>query len=159
MTTPNSTPDWDSAETLEGLDILDKSQLKDVPFRITGCMFQENKEGISICYIDGERKEDSYEFTFLDSSSGVRQQLVKYLTDKGKDAALDTGEYVELNLFAPNGLRVSEYMVDERGPNGQPIKGKQRAAKTYYLTTSGRRTVRSEAAAKAAAPKRGTTAK
>ncbi len=145
MTTPNLPTDWSDAEVLEGLDILDKSQLVGVPLRITGCIFQPSNQGVSICYIDAER-EDGYAFTFLDSSTGVRAQLVKRLTEKGLDAAVQTGEYVELNLVAPNGLRLSTYMIDEKGPNGQPLRGKQREAKTYYLTTSGRRTAREQAA-------------
>lgn len=134
----NNVTSWDTAETLEGLDIVDKATLLDTPFRITGVEFKENNQGVRICYIDAENK-DGNEFTFLDSSTGVCAQLTKYLTDNGRDAGIETGEYIECNLVAPSGLRVSEYDVPERGPNGQEIRGKFRRAKTYYLTTNGRR--------------------
>jgi hypothetical protein len=146
MATQNA---WDSADQLDGLDLIDKSNLIDIPFRITGLYFQENNSGVSICYIDGERQDRST-FTFSDSSTGVRAQLVQYLTSKGLDAVVETGDYQEISLVAPSGLRVSEYEIGDRG---RP--GKTRMAKTYYLTTSGRR-----AAAKGAektAPQKRTT--
>jgi hypothetical protein len=148
---------WETEEVLDGLDILDKSQLVDVPLRILGCAFKPNNENVSICYIDAERS-DGYAFTFLDSSTGVRAQIVKYLSDKGLDAAVDSGEYVEFKLVAPQGLRLSEYEIPVKAPNGQPIPGKVRLARTYYLTTSGKRGARGKASdTTAAAPKQAAT--
>lgn len=158
MATQNTTPAnaWDSADQLDGLDILDKAQLIDVPFRITGVQFSESNTGALIAYIDAE-KQDGEEFTFLDSSTGVKAQLTAYLTGRGLDACVESGDYQELSLVAPNGLRVSEYDVPERSPNGQEIRGKFRKAKTFYLTTSGRRNARKSAPA--AAPAKRPTAK
>lgn len=136
---------WQNDEVLEGLDIVDKSKLTDVPFRVLGCVFKSNNEGVSICYIDAERA-DGYQFTFLDSSTGVRAQIVKYLTEKGMDAAVSNeGEYVEFKLVAPEGLRLSEYDIPVRLPNGNPVPGKFRQARTYYLTTNGERGARGQA--------------
>lgn len=149
---------WENEEVLEGLDILDKSQLVDVPFRILGCAFKSNNEGVSICYIDAERT-DGYQFTFLDSSTGVRAQLVKYLTDKGLDAAVENGEYQEFRLVAPQGLRLSEYEIPVRAPNGNPVPGRTRTARTYYLTTSGTRGARGKAATTTTTTSKRTTAK
>jgi len=149
---------WQNDEVLDGLDILDKQQLIGTPFRILGCVFQSNNDGISICYIDAERA-DGYTFTFLDASTGVRAQIVSYLTGKGLDAGLDTGEYIDFKLVVPNGLRVSEYEVPQKGPNGQQIGTRTRMARTYYLTTNGQRGAAGKASSKPAAQKRTTAAK
>lgn len=141
---------WNTAEALDGLDLLDKSHLIDVPFRIFSVMFVEGNNGVRRVEVDAE-KQDGETFTFQDSSTGVKAQLEQYLTSKGIDAV--DGEPVELNLIAPNGLRLSEYDVPERGPNGQEIRGRFRKAKTYYLTTSGKR-----AAVKATTPAKRTPA-
>lgn len=135
MVTQNA---WDYADQLDGLDLLDKSQLLDIPFRITSVRFVEGNNGIRRVEVDAE-KRDGETFTFQDSSTGVKTQIEQFLAAKGLDAAIETGEPIEMNLVAPNGLRVSEYQVPERGPNGQEIRGRFRQAKTYYLTTSGRR--------------------
>jgi len=145
---------WDSADEIEGLDLLDKSHLVEVPFRITSVRFVEGNNGVRRVEVDAENQEGNT-FTFQDSSTGVKTQIEQYLALKGLDAAIETGEPVEINLIARNGLRVSKYMVPEKGPNGQDIRGRYREARTYYLTTSGRRAP----AAKPAPAKRAPTAK
>lgn len=139
MTSSINNTKWHDADQLDGLDILDKSHLVDEPFRIFSVRFIENKDGIRRVEIDAE-KLSGETFTFQDSSTGVKTQIEQYLASKGLDAAIDSGEPVDISLVAPNGLRVSEYEVPERGANGQEIRGRFRKAKTYYLTTSGRRT-------------------
>lgn len=160
MANANTVPgNWSNDDVVEGLDILDKAELVNVPFRINGCVFTTNNDNVSICYIDAENAS-GYEFTFIDSSTGVRAQIVKYLTDKGLDAGIESGEYIEFKLVAPQGLRLSEYEVPVRGTNGQAIAGKNRMARTYYLTANGTRGARGKAkeAAPKAAPKAARTA-
>jgi hypothetical protein len=157
MTTPLPS-EWEGSDVLDGLDILDKSQLVGVPFRTFGCAFKPNNEGVSICYIDAHRA-DGYAFTFLDSSTGVRAQVVKYLTEKGLDSVVESGEYADFQLVAPDGLRVSEYDVPIKSPNGQPIPGKTRQARTYYMTTNGKRGARGKATTPTTTQKRTPTAK
>jgi hypothetical protein len=150
--TNNVPASWSEDDIVEGLDILDKAELLDTPFRILGAVFKANNDGISICYLDAERS-DGTQFTFLDSSTGVRAQVLDYLKGKGLDAGVDTEEYIEFRLVAPNGLRKSEYDTPVRGANGQPIPGKFRHATTYYLTTSGQRNARSHSKPVETAPK------
>jgi hypothetical protein len=130
---------WSDAEVLDGLTIVDKADLIGVPFRITGVAFRMNAREVSIVEIDAERVDGST-FTFADSSTGVRRQIVELLNSKGKEANDVTGEYHSLNVVAPEGVRVSEFMITDQET------GKQRAAKTYYLTTSGKRAVATPAA-------------
>ena len=141
MTLPTS---WNDAAVLDGLDIEDKSKLVGLPFLITGCEFKPNRDNISIVYVDAEWP-GGQGFTFTDSSTGVRAQLVAYLTALGKDAVVDSGEYVSIRLVSPNGLRVSEYPITRPAPGGSQRRGETVMAKTYYLTTSGRRAGREQA--------------
>lgn len=138
MATENTMSIWDSAEELDGLNIADKTTLLGLPFVITGVSFRETNQGVRMVEVDVVTLE-SDEYTFTDSSTGVKAQLEAYLKTKGLDAGIDTGELIPLALKAPEGLRVSEYEVPERGPNGQEIRGRMRKARTFYLTTSGKR--------------------
>lgn len=132
---PTSTPrlpqDWQDTEQLDGLEVVDKAQLLEVPFRITSLYFETNQRGVSFVYVDAE-DADSNGFTFNDSSSGVRQQLVSYLIKSEQDSAVESGEVVKMNLVIPKGLRVSNFTVKDD-------HGRDKAARTYYLTTSGKR--------------------
>jgi len=135
MTNPNNTA-WSEAEVLEGLDMLDKAELEGKPFLIVGVEFKPNNAGVSIAYIDGEYR-DGTGFTFHDSSTGVRAQLVKFLASKSLDHIVESGEYAEIRLVAPAGLRCSHYTVDRPNPNGRGTVTIQ--GKTYYITTNGER--------------------
>ena len=141
MTLPTS---WNDAAVLDGLDIEDKSKLVGLPFLITGCEFKMNRDNVSIAYIDAEWP-DGQGFTFTDSSTGVRAQLVAYLASLNMDHVVDTGEYAKVRLVSPNGLRVSEYEITRPVPGGSQRRGEKVLAKTYYLTTSGRRAGREQA--------------
>lgn len=145
MTLPNA---WQNADILDGLDIEDKSKLVGVPFLITGCQFKPSNDNVNICYVDGEYV-DGTGFTFTDSSTGVRAQLIAYLAEKKQDHIVDSGEYLSFRIVAPNGLRVSEYDRPIRtgaGPvTSQALRQQPQKVKTYYLTTSGRRAAREEA--------------
>lgn len=155
----NLPPAWQNDDIVEGLDTIDKSQLIDVPFRILGCTFSNNDKGVNTCFIDAERV-DGTQFTFTDSSTGVRAQVVAYLTDKSMDHVVESGEYAEFRLIAPRGLRVSNYEREVRGANGQIIPGRTAPARTYYLTTNGERGARSKSKPSAApVAKRAQTAK
>ncbi len=123
--------EWQNADQLDGFDLIDKSNLVGVPFRISSVRFDQNAAGVSYVYCDAENAIGDT-FTFNDSSSGVRAQIVAFLSSRDMDSAVDTGVLVPMNLVAPRGLRVSEYEVrDDRG--------KTKNARTYYLTTSGQR--------------------
>lgn len=124
--------DWDGTEAvvLDGADILDKSELIGRPFRITGVKSSVNSRQVHTLFVEGEPREGD-PFTFTDSSStGVREQIMKYLGTIGKGDVLD--EWIDVSIVAPKGLRVSKYMATDN-------RGKDVPAKTYYLTTSGRR--------------------
>jgi hypothetical protein len=141
---------WAETETLEGLDLVNKAELLDTPFRISAIWFQTNEAGVHYVYVEAE-KTNGEEITFNDSSSGVRAQIISFLSAKGQDAAVDTAtadEPYALELVVPRGLRVSEFMArDERG--------REKPAKTYYLTTSGRRRkAATSTTAKKAAPRK-----
>lgn len=128
---------WATAEMIDGFDLVDKAELVGMPFLITGCNFQMNKDEVSFVYVDGERP-DGTTFTFNDSSSGVRKQMVEHLVSKGLDHIVDSGEFAELSLVIPRGLRFSEFevagVVDRR-------TRLPKMSKTYYLTTSGVRPI------------------
>lgn len=129
---------WQDAEQLDGLDLIDKAELVGKPFRVSGFFFTENDKGVAYVWVDAE-DVDGNTFTFNDSSTGVRAQLVAYVKAKGNDAAIDSGDYVNTSLVMPKGLRLSEFTVkDERG--------RDKNARTYYLTTSGKRQGAAEAA-------------
>lgn len=149
MTQPNLPAAWNETEQLDGLDIIDKTKLVGVPFRITGFYFYTNDSGVKYVVIDAENTDGST-FTFNDSSSGIRQQIVTYLAAKGDDSAVSSGEYVDASIVVPRGVRISEFeTTDERG--------KPKMARTCYLTTSGKRAGANEK--KAQAPTKRTAAK
>ena len=138
MAEQNFPASWGEVEVLDGLDVTDKSKLLGVTFRVIGVEFHLNDKNINIAYVDVETIEGE-KFTITDSSTGIHAQIRAHLTMKEKDYAIESGEYVTLNLAVPNGLRVSEYPVAVRLPNGQPHPTQKQMAKTYYLTTSGKR--------------------
>lgn len=123
---------WNTGEMLDGLDLTDKSELVGTPFRIMSVMFRSNKNGVEIVEVDAELTDGTM-VTFNDSSStGVREQIADYLTTKGTQ--ITAGEIYEISLVIPRGLRVSNYTIE--------VRGKERPATTYYLTTSGLRNSR-----------------
>lgn len=123
--TPGAFAEFD---VIEGFDPIDKAELVGKPFGITGVRYRKNERDIMFAEVEivdanGEPA------AFQDSSTGVRDQITKYLAEK--KIKVTNGEWVDLKLFVPRGLRVSTYeATDERG------RAKQ--AKTYYLTTAGR---------------------
>lgn len=119
---------WNDAEVIEGVDLVDKAELLGMPFLITSVEFTENAQGVNFVYVSAENV-DGNRFQFNDSSTGVRQQVAHKLTQLGRDAVIESGGQVDLRLIVPRGLRVSEYLVKDRGT------GKSKMARTYYLTT------------------------
>ncbi len=132
ITTANVLPtEWADTEQLDGLTLVDKAELEGTPFRITAVWFETNERGVNYVYVDAELA-DGTEITFNDSSKGVRAQIVSRLSALGQDHVVDTNEVVPMLLVIPNGLRKSEFTVRDD-------KGKEKLARTFYLTTSGKR--------------------
>lgn len=142
MATSNLPAAWNQSAKLDGLALTDKSALIEIPFRITGVSFRTSStNGARLVEVDAEGVDGST-FTFNDSSTGVKEQLVSYLGSIGKDHVVELDdEYLALSetekLVVPDGLRVSEYDVPEK-INGRET-GRLRKARTFYLTTSGER--------------------
>ena len=136
---------WGNSPQLDGLDVIDKQQLIGEPFRITGLSFRHSTTNQALMVeVDGERVDGST-FSFNDSSTGVKEQIIQFLQRIDKGYMVDQeGEYFALpdaeKLVVPNGLRVSEYEVEIKDAAKRRVVGK-RMARTYYLTTSGERPV------------------
>lgn len=123
------TPWGRDVEILDGLEIRDKAELIDRAFLIESVWFQEGARAVEYVYVQAQF-ENGEAFTFNDSSSGVYKQIESYLTLKGHKPEI--GQVVPLRLVIPRGLRFSQYeVVDERN--------RPKMAKTYYLTTSGKK--------------------
>lgn len=120
---------WGSAETLDGLEIRDKAELLGRIFLIEKIWFETGSRGVEYVYVQAQF-ENGEQFTFNDSSSGVRAQIEAYL--KSKDRNPEEGQVVPMNLVIPRGLRYSEYEVTDD-------RNRRKMAKTYYLTTSGKK--------------------
>jgi hypothetical protein len=126
---------FEGFDQIEGLDIADKAVLVGKPLGITAVRFRTNEREVvfaeaEVVTIDGDLCAIS------DSSTGVRDQLAKYLLDKGHQPSGNT-EWIDVMLYVPRGLRVSVYDVE--------VSGQVKKAKTYYLTTAGRRSPKPEA--------------
>ncbi|MEU0398336.1 hypothetical protein ABZ208_37460 [Streptomyces sp. NPDC006208] len=125
---------WDAdVEFVGGADLRDKAELIGIEFKITGVRFEKSARGVEYVYVEAETREGE-EFDFNDSSSsGVRAQIITYLERKGTEVDYENPDVVhDVNLLIPNGLRVSTYEVTD-------LRGKAKTAKTYYLTSGGRR--------------------
>lgn len=121
---------WANAETLQGIDHTEKSELVGVPFRLFNVSFRTNASGNHLAEVDGERADGST-FRFTDfSSTGVRQQLMDYLV-LSKNIEPTDGELFEIDLVFIRGLRISNF---ERM---DPRSGKLQKVATFYLTLSG----------------------
>jgi hypothetical protein len=131
----NTVSAWDTAVELDGLELVDKSELVGKPFVITAFMFRTNEErGIHFVDLDIEFR-DGETATFTDSSSrsGVKVQFTEYLAVNNIE--FTEGEVIELPtpIMCARGLRPSTY------PRTDPRTGKEKMVTSYYLTASGRR--------------------
>lgn len=123
------TPWGQDVDILDGLQLKDKAELVGEPFLIEKVWFETSQRSVEYVYIQAQLR-DGTEFTFNDSSTGVYRQVESYLVSKGHKPEI--GQEVDVRLVIPDGLRFSEYDIkDERG--------RDKRAKTYYLTTSGKR--------------------
>jgi len=123
------TPWGRDVEILDGLNLVDKSDLVGRPFLIESVWFETGQRAVEYVYVQAQF-ESGEQFTFNDSSTGVFRQIESHLTKKGTKP--EQGQTVPMRLVIPNGLRVSEYEVrDDRG--------REKKSKTYYLTTSGKK--------------------
>ncbi len=128
-TQANGAPE--GADVLDGFEPIDKAALVGKPFLITGVRFRENERDIVFAEVEITQGEGAEPESLQDSSTGVRDQLSAYLVNKGVKFEIG-GDWVDVSLYAPRGLRVSEYEVHDAA-------GRAKQAKTYYLTTQGRR--------------------
>ena len=127
MATPSA---FDGFDVLEGFDPIEKDKLVDQPFGITGVRFRQNEQKIVFAEVE-TINADGTQTSFQDASTGVRDQLIKYLTEQGiKD--VPNGDWHDIKLFVPRGLRVSRYEFVDK------VTGKRNQASTFYLTTAGR---------------------
>lgn len=126
------TTEWNGemTEVMGGLDIRDKAELVGLPFRMTGFKPSLGARDIAYMYVEAEDR-DGNKFTFNDSSSGVKAQAEAFLTSR-PDIKADADGWFNLSIIAPRGLRFSEYDVKDD-------RGKDKKARTYYITTSGTR--------------------
>lgn len=121
----------EGADVLDGFEPIDKAALVGKPFLATGVRFRKNERDIVFAEVEITQGEGAEPESLQDSSTGVRDQLSAYLVNKGIKFEVG-GDWVDIKLYAPRGLRVSEYGVRDAA-------GRTKQAKTYYLTTQGRR--------------------
>lgn len=131
-TAPKTPPAFGSdAAVLAGVRVTDKMDLVGEPFIITGVKLTRNEERdyetiFVECLLPSTEK-----VTFTDSSTGVLAQLKNYAIAAKIGLALD--EWADMRLFIANGLRFSDYEVNDKKT------GKDRRVKTFYLSTNGER--------------------
>lgn len=125
---------FDGFDQIEGFDPVDKEQLVGKPFGITGVRFRTNERNErDIVFAEVETiNTNGEQAAFQDASTGVRDQLIKYLAEHTVTDYLNEGQWHDLKLFVPRGLRVSQYDWPD------PATGKTKPVRTYYLTTAGR---------------------
>lgn len=117
---------WADADVIAGNEPVDKATLIGKPFLITridyGTSAQSSYGMVTVNAADKAGKE----FYFTDSSTGVRNQLAKYLTEvKGVEVDWTAGSY-DVKVACHGGLRVSAYETEAR-------PGVYRDARTYYI--------------------------
>jgi len=117
------------AEVIEGFDILDKAELIGVEFVITGVWFQLGSRNVQYAYMNGVKRDGS-KFTFNDSSSGIKAQIIDMMTKLEKPVNFESGEVIDVLIHIPRGVRMSEYEIKD-------VNNKDRKARTFYLTTGG----------------------
>lgn len=117
-----------TAKVIKGFDLVEKAELIGVEFVITGVRFESGARNVGYVYVNGV-KRNGEKFTFNDSSStGIKAQIMDAVSDDKLSTEYDTGEVVPVTIHVPRGVRVSEYQITD-------VRGKERNARTYYLTT------------------------
>jgi hypothetical protein len=114
------------AEVIEVVAISDKSDLLDVPFIVREAWLQVSPSEVEYLTLTVETERKGL-LTILDSSTtGIRAQMLERPElERIYDSSV-TEKITGLNLFAPRGLRVSEFKVVDR-------RGKTKNARTYYI--------------------------
>jgi len=106
----------------------DKTELLGVPFIIREAWLHMNAAGVEFLYMNVETENDGNKTIADSSTTGVKAQVLDQLRKLNviaDDFTTETGK-VPASLFAPRGLRVSEYDVTDR-------RGKNKKAKTFYV--------------------------
>jgi hypothetical protein len=132
--TPAATWGGEAVETLAGLNLIEKPNLKGIPFCITGYKFTYNESRkISYVYVEFETTPGGDRQMFNDSSAnGVRLEVEEFHNAKNPGKPFELDRWYDTKFLCPQGLRDSEYdTTDERG---RPVKGR-----SFYLTRSGGR--------------------
>lgn len=122
---------WADADVIAGNEPVDKATLIGKPFLINridyGTSSRSQYGMVTVNAVDKAGKE----FYFTDASTGVRDQLTKYLTEVKKvDVDWTAGSY-EVKLACFGGLRASTYETEVRPDT-------YREAKTYYIVLEAR---------------------
>jgi hypothetical protein len=136
--TPSTEATWgnDTVETLAGLNLIEKPNLKGVPFLITGYKFTYNESRkISYVYVEFETKPGGEREMFNDSSAnGVRLEVEEFHNAKNPGKPFELDRWYDTRILCPGGLRDSEYDVPGGDERGRPARGR-----SFYLTRSGGR--------------------
>ena len=122
-TTRKSAFGSDVAAVIEVVAVNDKAELLKVPFIIRKAWLHTNASDVEFLYLEVETENDGNKTISDSSTTGVKAQVLAQFEKMG--VTID-GEKQDVSLFAPRGLRVSEYEVPDR-------RGKMKAAKTYYI--------------------------
>lgn len=123
----------EDVEVFNGADLVDKSEMVGVAFRITGLKIDNSQsEGTNkdlvYAWVEGER-EDGTLIMFNDASTGIKVQVLEWM--KAKNFSGELGVWYDVSTLCPRGLRISKYI--------KKVNGKDIPAQTYYLTGDGRR--------------------
>jgi len=116
------------AQVIEVQEQHDKAELIGVPFIIREAWLEITGQGVEYLFMKVETENDGTKVVKDSSTTGVKVQVMEELSkvlNLTEPFTVETGKLTSA-LFAPRGLRVSEYDVVDR-------RGKTKKAKTYYI--------------------------
>lgn len=143
QTPANAVPaSWGSEEAivLDGQDLIEKDELKGKPFLITAIRWHVGTEGPNgepgVLYAQfeatfSEDVENGDRFMFQDAGKGIRKQVTDYFAAVGVSPDL-VEEWHDCRIVCPRGIRISDHTQEDE-------RGRKVPVRSYYLTTSGRR--------------------
>lgn len=126
--------DVDDAVMLDGQDLIEKDSLIGKPFLITAIRNHMGAGDVLYAQFEATFDQDpdaGERFMFQDSGKGIRTQVNDYFTKVG--VKLDVlEEWHDCRIVCPKGVRVSDHKQEDE-------RGRKVDVRSYYLTTSGRR--------------------